>query len=30
MSMDLTKTLTVKYRQEDEAFERVLKKFAVA
>ena len=30
MSMDLTKTLTVKYRQEDEAFECVLKKFAVA
>ena len=30
MSMDLTKTLTVKYRQEDEAFERVLKKFTVA
>lgn len=30
MSMDLTKTLTVKYRQEDREIEAVLDKFSVA
>ena len=30
MSMDLTKTLTVKYAKEDRSIERVLNKFATA
>ncbi|MDO4341059.1 MAG: HPr family phosphocarrier protein [Eubacteriales bacterium] len=30
MSMDLTKTLTVKYAKEDRSIERVLNKFAIA
>ena len=30
MSLDLTKTLTVKYAREDRAIENVLNKFAVA
>lgn len=30
MSMDLTKTLTVKYAREDRSIERVLNKFAIA